>query len=93
MTMMGITTMLTGLNLLLILGLVTVYGMTLKNACTMHTIGLLIFASLFLVQNAVALYFYLTMMPYFAAGLESYALVLAALQTIAFAIMNWITWR
>ena len=93
MTMMGLTTALTGLNIVLILGLLFVYISNVRKMPSVHTAGLLIFAGLFRVQNAVALYFYLTMMPYFAAGLESYALVLAALQTVAFAIMNWITWR
>jgi hypothetical protein len=84
---------LTALDLALTLGLLYVYVGALRKVRSMHTVGLIVFAALFLVQNAVALYYYATMMPYFAQGLESYALALAATQAVAFGVLNWITWR
>ena len=90
---MEITKWLSIVNIILILGLVYVYVKSLAKVKSGFTVGLLIFTFLFLVQNAVCLYFAATMMPYYAAGVESYVLVLTGMQTAAFAVMNYITWK
>ena len=59
---------------------------------TPYTIGMLIFIVLFLIQNSVAFYYYLTMMPLYAMGSGSFAFIFTSLQTLAFIILNWITW-
>ena len=79
--------------MVLILGLLYVYGANLRKVQSLFTGGLFVFAALFLIQNAIALYFSITMMPYYAPGLESYMLVFTLLQTAAFAFMNIITWK
>jgi hypothetical protein len=93
MTLMTTAMILTGVNIVLVLGLLVVYVRSLLRVRSVFAAGLLIFALLFLLQNIVSFYFYLTMMPYFVAGLEGYVLTFTALQTVAFAILNWVTWK
>ena len=81
------------LNLFLIVSLLYVYLKNLVKFKSSFTFGLFIFAFLFLVQNVIALYFLFTMMPYYSQGVEVYAFVFSILQTIAFSILNFITWR
>jgi hypothetical protein len=56
-------------------------------------IGLLVLASLFFIQNCVALYEYITMMSFLAPGLEPFAFAFSLLQTAAFALMLWLATR
>ena len=90
---MMLSNILTGINLLLALVLFGLYLRMHLKARSSFTIGLLLFAGLFIVQNAVAFYFYITMMPYFVPEVASYALSLTFLQAMALAILNWITWK
>ena len=83
----------TGVNLLLAASLFAVYLRMALKTRSMFTLGLLVFAGLFLLQNAVSFYFFITMMPYFVPEVASYVLTLTLLQTIAFSILNWITWK
>ena len=83
----------TVINCLLIFLLLYVY---IKNAIkvkSLFTSGLLIFATLFLIQNIVSIYFYLTMMPYYVDEVETFGFIYSIIQTIAFTILNIITWR
>ena len=90
--MMSITTVLTVISTVLLILLIYVYSRNLKRAKSGFTIGLFIFALLFLIQNIVSVYFYLTMMDYYASGVEVHAFILTLLQTIGFAILLKITW-
>lgn len=83
----------TGVNLLLVAALFAVYLRMCLKTGSLFTLGLLIFAGMFLLQNAVSFYFFITMMPYFVPEVANYVLILTVLQTIAFAILNWITWK
>ena len=91
--LMGFTTILTGISTLLLLGLLYVYHKNLKNIKSKFTIGLFIFALLFLLQNLVSLYFYLTMMDYYAPQIEVHVFIFSLLQAIAFLILLKITWE
>lgn len=91
--LMNITTILTGISTLLLIGLLYVYSRNLKKIKSKFTIGLFIFAMLFLIQNLVSLYFYLTMMDYYASQVEAHAFILTLLQTIAFSVLLKITWE
>ena len=88
-----LTTISTGINIVLVLGLLFVYVRSYAKLRSGFTIGLMVFAALFLIQNAVAFYYYFTMMPYFVEDVQVFALILSVLQTLAFAVMNWITWK
>lgn len=90
---MQLTMYLTGLNVLLVSGLLIIYGRNLKKFKSMFTLGLFMFAGLFLLQNLMSFYFYLTMMPLYAQGLEKHVFIFTLLQSIAFSIMTYITWK
>jgi hypothetical protein len=93
MGMMTASMYITGANILLLCSLLVVYVRNLRKVGSTFTVGLLLFAALLLVQNVVSFYFYATMMPYFAAGLEGYVLTFNALQLGAFVILNYLTWK
>lgn len=91
--LMNFTTILTVISTILLLLLLYVYSKNLKKIKSGFTIGLFIFALLFLIQNIVSVYFYITMMDYYASGVETHAFILTLLQTIGFAILLKITWE
>ena len=90
---MNITTILAGISTILLLGLIYVYYRNLRKIKSNFTIGLLIFAVLFLVQNLVSLYYFITMMNYYSPEVEIHAFILTLLQTIGFGILLKITWE
>lgn len=91
--LMNFTTILTLISTLILLALLYVYSKNLKKIKSKFTIGLFIFALLFLIQNLVSLYYYLTMMKYYTPEVEVHVFVLTLLQTIAFLILLKITWE
>jgi hypothetical protein len=90
---MQITEALTGVNVLLLLSIIYVYLVNLRKSRSQFTYGLLAFALLFLIQDAVSFYFYYTMMPYYSDAVGLQVLILTGLQTIAFGLLNWLTWK
>ena len=90
---MNVTTLLTGVSVLMLIGLLYVYYKNLKNIKSKFTIGLFVFALLFLIQNLISLYYYITMMKYYAPEVEIHVFILTLLQTIGFAILLKITWE
>ena len=90
---MNATTVLTGISTIFLLGLLYVYYKNLKQAKSKFTIGLFLFALLFLAQNLVSLYYYITMMEYYAPEVEVHVLILTLLQAIGFMILLKITWE
>ena len=89
---MNVTTAITAVSIIFLLGLLYVYSKSLKNIKSKFTIGLFIFALLFLIQNLISLYYYLTMMKYYAPEVEVHVFILTLLQAIGFAILLKITW-
>lgn len=91
--LMNFTTILTLISALLLIGLLYIYSKNLKKIKSRFTIGLFIFAVLFLLQSLVSLYFYLTMMDYYSPEVGVHVFVLTLLQTFAFFILLKITWE
>ena len=90
---MNITTVLTGISTILLLGLIYVYYKNLRKIKSNFTIGLLIFAILFLVQNVISLCFFIAMKSYYVPEVEIHIFTLTLLQTIGFGILLKITWE
>ena len=90
---MNITTILTGISTILLLGLLFIYYKNLRKIKSNFTIGLFIFALLFLIQNIISLYYFITMMNYYAPEVEIHVFILTLLQTIGFGILLKITWE
>jgi len=80
-------------NMLLLIGLLAVYGNSFRKIRAEFTIGLLFFAGLFLVQNLLAVYSYAAMFMYFAAGAGSLVLTITLVQTAGLAVLFWLSVR
>jgi len=91
--LMNVTTTLTAISILALGGLLNIYIQNLKKIKSKFTIGLLVFALLFLIQNLISLYYYLTMMDYYSPEVEVHVFILTLLQTIGFLILLKITWE
>ena len=91
--LMSITLILNFVSILALLGLLYVYYKNLRHIKSKFTIGLIIFAALFLLQNVVAFYFHFTMMEYYTPKFEAYECIFTILQSVAFLILVFITWE
>lgn len=73
--------------------LLYVYGTTYRQMRTSFTLGLLVFAALFLIQNLVTLWSYLTMMSLYASGVEMHVAVFTWAQTLGLGALLVTTWK
>jgi hypothetical protein len=80
-------------NILLLVGLIIVYGSSFRKIKAAFTAGLLFFAGLFLVQNLVAFYSYVAMFMYYASGVEMFVMVITVAQTAGLAVLLWMSLR
>ena len=92
-TIMMWTHILMGVSTLALLGLLYIYAKNLQQVKSKFTAGLFIFALLFLLQNAVSLYYYITMMQFYVDDVAVHVFVLTLLQTVAFVLMLKISWE
>ena len=91
--LMNLTTILTAVSILILAAMLHVYIRNLRKIKSNFTLGLLIFALLFLIQNIVSLYFYFTMMDYYVPAVELHVFIFTLLQTIGFAVLLKLTWE
>lgn len=70
-------------NVILLSGLMWLYGGMFKQAATRFTMGLFGFAFVLWLQNVVQLVFYATMMQYYVDGVQPLVLILNALAMVA----------
>jgi hypothetical protein len=80
-------------NVILLCGLIAIYGNSLRKIRAEFTFGLLFFAAVFLLQNIIALYSYVTMFMYYASGVEMFVLATTVVQTAGLAILLWMSVR
>lgn len=90
---MQLTFGLTTLNILLLFALLYVYGLNWLKLRSAFVSGLVLFTIIFLMQNIMSFYFYVTSMPYFVDMVSMHVFVLTLLQTAAFAVLNIISWK
>jgi len=90
---MQATTALTFLSIALLAVLLRIYWQNYAKIKSKFTIGLMLFAGVFRVQNMVSFYFFVTMMPYFVQAVEMHVFLLSLLQSIAFSVMLWNAWK
>ena len=91
--LMTLTTIFTALSLVLLIALLYIYFKGLKKVKSGFTLGLFFFAALFFLQNAVSLYFYLTMMDLYVSHVAIHVFIFTILQVIAFSILLYNTWK
>jgi hypothetical protein len=94
-TLMTVASALSGLNVLLLLVLVVVWGRNYRTFRTPLTLGLLGFALVLVVENAVALAFYFSMGMLYAGSATAQMAVLAmrALQFVALVFLTVVSLR
>lgn len=88
----------TGASVALLLVLISVWGRNYRDLRSKHTLGMLVFAALLLVENAFALYVYLAD-PQLSAWFESSVpdiawhamLAFHVLEALAVAFLTWVT--
>ncbi|MGA3405714.1 MAG: hypothetical protein ABSD49_08290 [Candidatus Bathyarchaeia archaeon] len=80
-------------NVLLLLGLIWVYGNGFRKIRAQFTAGLLFFAGLFLVQNLLALYSFLAMFMYYATDVGGFVLAYTIVQTAGLVVLLWLSLR
>ena len=62
-------------NIVLLATLLYIFVKTFRKTRAIFTVGLIVFSVLFLIQNGVAIYSYITMAPLFAEGVLPYLFV------------------
>lgn len=70
-------------------GLLAVYWRAYSRIKAPFTLGLMMFAGLFVIQNLLAAYSYLAMMALFPEAIQPYMLAVMALQALALGVMLW----
>jgi predicted membrane protein len=76
-------------NVLLLIGLIWIYASSFRKVRAQFTAGLLFFATLFLVQNLISLYSFLTMFMYYAPGVTGIVLAITIVQTAGLGVILW----
>ncbi len=89
---MWATFALTLANIVLLLALMVVYGKNWTRMRSMFTAGLLVFTIAFLLQYVTSFYFYVTNMDYYVDMVSMHVFVLTLLQTVAFGVLNKLSW-
>ena len=80
-------------NVFLLLGLMYIYGNSLRKIKAEFTAGLLFFATLLLAQNLLALYSYVAMFMYFASGADPLVLGITVAETAGLTVLLWMSLR
>ncbi len=80
-------------NILFVGVLLYVYGSSYQKMRTGFTLGLLTFAALFLLHNAITLYSFVTMMPIYAAGVDLQVATFTWVQTVGLGVLLVTNWR
>jgi hypothetical protein len=80
-------------NIVIVILLLYVYGSTYRKMKTSFTLGLLVFAALFLVHNFITLFSYLTRMSFYASGLEDHVAIFTWAQTIGLGALLITSWK
>ncbi|RJQ21166.1 hypothetical protein C4580_02890 [Candidatus Woesearchaeota archaeon] len=90
--LMQATCALTALNVLLLILLTWLYGRNFLRLRSNFSLGLLLFTLAFLAHYATSLYFYLTNMAFYVDMVGVHVFVITLIQTIAFAVLSFISW-
>ncbi len=80
-------------NSVLLLALLGAYLQNYVQMKTMFGLGLVIFSLFLLVQNLLAVYFHFAMVMYYTKEVMQHAFFLSAAQTVALAVLAWVTYR
>jgi len=91
--MAQVAALFSGVNVFLLIGLLWIYVSSFRKVHAQFTAGLVFFAAIFLVQNLISLYSFLTMFMYYAADVTGIVLAITMAQTAGLAIILWTGFR
>jgi hypothetical protein len=87
--MVQLAALFSAVNVLLLVGLLWIYASSFIKVRAQFTAGLLFFAALFLVQNLISLYSFLTMFMYYATDVTWIVLTITVVQTAGLGVILW----
>jgi len=87
--MAEVAALFSAINVLLLIGLLWIYATSFRKIRAEFTAGLLFFAALFLVQNLISLYSFLSMFMYYAPGVTWIVLTITVAQTAGLGVILW----
>lgn len=89
---MDASAIVSALNIAVLVSLISLYGKTYMSSKAQFTLGLIFFASLLLVQNAIGVYSYVTMAPFFADALLPYLFAINIAELAGLSVLLKVTW-
>ena len=94
-TLILAATVISGANALLLLALTAVWVRNYRKFRTSLILGLIIFGLVMLIENAMAIGFYLSMNMLYSGdpGVQTSVVILRALQFIALGFLTWVTMK
>lgn len=92
-TTIGMATGLAGANVLLLAALTVVWVRNYRTFRTTLLLGLIAFGAVMLLENALAVYYFLSMDMLYSGdpGVQQVVLLLRALQFVAIVLLTWVT--
>ncbi|AJF59947.1 MAG: hypothetical protein J4224_03050 [Candidatus Diapherotrites archaeon] len=80
-------------NVLLLIFLLKVYVQNYIQMKSGFSLGLILFSLILLLQNVMAGYFHFAMVDYYSVEAMGQSTALTILETVALAVLAWVTWR
>lgn len=90
--MLDLARLAAGVNVLLLLGLISIWVQLYREVAAPLTLGSIVFAVFLLAENVVALYFYFTA-PAMPSVAVEVMMVLQILETVGISVLTYITWK
>ena len=86
-------TIASALNIFLLLSLLVIYIRNYIRIKSKFCLGLIAFATLFLIHNSVAMYFEMNYIQHYTARIAEISLILNVLAALGFSALLYITWE
>lgn len=90
--MLDIARVAAGVNILLLVGLLGIWGRNYRQMAAPILLGLILFGVLLLAENVIALYFYFTA-PAMPSLAVQFMMILQVLEAIGVSVLFYVTWR
>lgn len=90
--MLDVTRVAAAVNIVLLIGLLAIWLQSYREIHAPLTLGSMVFATLLLLENVVALYFYFTA-PAMPTLSVRFMMTLQILETVAIAVLAYVTWQ
>lgn len=84
---------LSGFNILMTFALIAVYARNMQVVRSRMTFGMLLFASMFLLENIFSLYFYNSILAQGITSITTFNLVVKFLEMLGLLTLLYVTWK